>query len=162
MNMKLPGYRIVLPLLLLLALFSPRAMAQTCNVSATAVSFAAYSPLAALPNDSTGQVAVTCSAFLAISLPYTIRLSTGGSGRFDVREMASGAQRLNYNLYTSVTYSSIWGNGSGGYAAVSGNILLAALNLPSTAYHTVYGRIPAAQNAAPGTYLDTITVTVDY
>ncbi|MBB3047521.1 spore coat protein U-like protein [Litorivivens lipolytica] len=72
--------------------------------------------------------------------------------------MSSGANSLNYNLYTDPTYLTVWGDGNGGTATVPGAI--GVLLLPID--HVVYGRIPAGQNSAAGNYSDTISVTVTY
>lgn len=52
---------------------------------------------------------------------------------------------------------SVWGDGSGGTATVSG-----ALALPGAIDHTVYGRLPARQNVGAGAYTDTLTVTLNF
>lgn len=47
----------------------------------------------------------------------------------------------------------------------AGTISTSVLGLPclaGSANHTVYGRIPAAQNVPSGAYADTITVTVTF
>ncbi len=143
------------PLLAGLALlFWALPAASQCSVSASSVAYGSYDPLAALPVDSVGTVTVSC----ALSLGYNIALSTGGAGSFSPRKLSNGPDTLNYNLYTDPTYLTIWGDGSGGTATVSGAIGL--LLLPIN--HTVYGRIPGGQNAAAGSYSDTITVTVTY
>jgi spore coat protein U-like protein len=54
----------------------------------------------------------------------------------------------------------VWGDATGGTAKVSDSqFLVIGTNQYS---YTTYGRIPALQNLAPGTYTDTITVTVNY
>jgi spore coat protein U-like protein len=68
--------------------------------------------------------------------------------------MTKGSSTLRYNLYTSATHATIWGDGTGETAPRGGNLL--------GGNFTVYGRIPARQNVLVGTYSDMITVTVDY
>jgi len=67
---------------------------------------------------------------------------------------------MQYNLYTSAARTQIWGDATGGTAKVSDSQLLVF----GTSQHsyTTYGRIPALQDLAPGTYTDTITVTLNY
>ncbi len=128
--------------------------AAQCSASANGVAFGSYNSLAGLAVDSVGSVSVSC----VLSLGYTISLSPGGAGSFAPRQLNNGGNTLNYNLYTNPTYLTVWGDGSGGTGTVPGSIGL--LLLPVN--HVVYGRIPAGQNAAAGSYTDTISVTVTY
>lgn len=79
------------------------------------------------------------------------------SGGFNPRKMrlTSGTDLLNYNLYTSATYTDIWGDGTSGTVTVWGKFLK---NKPENM--TVYGRIPSGQDVRAGTYTDTLTVTL--
>ena len=138
----------------------PAMAALSCSTSAQAVAFGNYDPLSALATDSTGQVSVTCTNLINLFVNYTVDLSTGVSGTYASRQLASGANRLNYNLYTDVTHLLVWGNGTSGTSHISAGFLVVLLG--TTANHTVYGRIPARQTAAVGSYTDTITVTVTF
>lgn len=121
-----------------------------CSVSTQPVNFGTYDTFDAAPTDSTGAVDVSCDA----STAYTIALSPGGNSSFAPRRMSSGPHMLDYNLYLDASRVTIWGDGSAGTAAVS--------NTATTATHSVYGQIPARQNAYVGSYADTITVTVSF
>ncbi len=144
-----------------LLLCSPGAASAACSVSATAVGFGSYNPLSSLNTDATGTVTVTCSGLLSVLVGYEVLLSRGGAGSYTPRRMSSGANTLNYNLYTNITRTTIWGDNTGGSSRVTGSILVQLL-VPTSNNHTVYGRIPALQNAAAGSYADSITVTVNY
>lgn len=146
-------------LLALLAL-SARAGAASCSVSAQALAFGSYDPLFLLPTDSNGQVTVDCTSLLPELVTYTLSLSTGGSGQYAERRMSSGSGPLPYNLYADVTRLSVWGDGTGGTVQVQNAATVTLLGYSSD--HTVYGRIPALQNVAPGAYADTIVVTLEY
>jgi len=137
--------------------------AVTCSVSALPVVFGVYNPLSALSTVSTGSVTVTCQPVLvAILQSYTLSLSTGGAGSYASRRLASGANTLQYQLYSNPGYSTVWGNGSGGSSTVASSFLLAVL-VPVSATHIVYARMPALQSSAvAGAYSDTIMVTVTY
>lgn len=143
------GCRRLMLCALSMAAAAPAARAVTCSVSAVAVSFGSYNPFASQPLDGTGSVSVQCDA----STSYTIALGPG-SGTFASRQMQSGANVLDYNLYTDAAYSSIWGDGSSGTATVAGS--------GTSGTYTVFGEIPALQNASVGSYSDSITVTVTY
>ena len=110
------------------------------------------------PLASTGTVTVQCLLVLGPSTA-TVQLSAGASGNFVIRTLTSGTNTLNYNLYLNAAHTQVWGDGSGGS-------LISTLTLPagflSTVTATVYGAVNALQDPAPGSYGDTITVTVNY
>ena len=93
-------------------------------------------------------------------LPETvsIALSTGASGNFALRTMTSGVAILSYNLYTTASNNVVWGDGTGGSQIM---MLSLGIGLPTMATATVYGLVPS-QDPAPGSYTDTITVSVSY
>lgn len=80
------------------------------------------------------------------------------------RRLQSGVNLLNYNLYTTAAYSQVWGDGSGSTGVVAGSMVIGFVFWPTTdtGTHTVFGRIPGAQDVSPGAYLDTIVVSVTY
>jgi spore coat protein U-like protein len=128
-----------------------------CLVSATGVNFGAYDVFAAAPRDTTGSVTVTCDQRNRIDVTVAIGASPT-SGGFNPRQMryTSGTDRLNYNLYTSSSMSTVWGNGSAGTSTV----LLQRVNRRRPVVTTIYGRIPAGQNVSVGSYAETLTVTI--
>ena len=80
-----------------------------------------------------------------------------------IDDRTNGADTLNYNLYTTNAYSVVWGDGTGSTVTVAGSMRLTSPNPTKTNTHTVYGRIPALQDAAVGSdYQDNVTVTVTY
>lgn len=144
-----------------LGLATSFASAQTCNTSATPTAFGTYNPLSPLAVTTTGTVNVSCSALISLLVNYTITLSAGSSGTYAARTMASGGNHLTYNLFTDTAHTTIWGDGSGGTGTVTDGYLLQVL-FPVSRNYSVYGRLSALQNVAPGTYADTIFVTVTY
>mgnify|MGYP001121486766 FL=1 len=153
---------------LLLGGFAPFAGAATCAVVGTPLAFGAYTSPGGAQLDTTSTLTVTCTPdylLLTCRTDYTVKLSTGIAGGYAPRQLASGANRLDYNLYTSAARTTVWGDGTGGTSTVPGTIntsLLLLVCLAGNNNHTVYGRIPASQNVAAGLYSDTITVTVSY
>lgn len=131
---------------------------STCSATATTLAFGGYTPGAGtLTNTST--ISVKCTK----TTPYTVALNAGSTtgGTLTQRLMASGTNRLQYNLYSSTAYTTILGDGTSttllspgvGAGLATGNAL------------TVYGQLPdnaTNQVAVPGSYSDTITVTVTY
>jgi spore coat protein U-like protein len=136
------------------------AWSAACTTSAQAVAFGNYDPLSLSATDSTGQVTVDCTGILILAVTFTVDLSTGVSGSYASRQLASGGNRLNYNLFVDLAHLLVWGNGGAGTSHVTGLFLLGIVH--QSANYTVYGRIPARENAAVGSYSDTITVTVTY
>lgn len=154
--------RLLIRLMLLLPLLGFAAPAQallsTCTTLAVGVTFGNYNPISATPTDSTGEVSVICVG-LDLLVDYTISLGVGTYGNYTARKMAFLTNRLNYNLYTSSAYTTVWGNGTGGTGTKSGAYLL---SLGIADRYTVYGRIAAQQNVLPGAYTDSVLVTVNY
>jgi spore coat protein U-like protein len=144
----------------------PAAAATTvnCTVSAGGIAFGIYNPLNAAPNASTGSLRVTCSGSGSGSTNVTVNLSlsTGLGGNYATRKMFSGSNALNYNIYWSTAYSQIMGDGSGGSFAGSAGPFTVFAGSSNSVTGTMYGRIPASQDVAPGVYADSIVVTVTY
>ena len=139
---------------------SAHALLVTCTVTATGISFPAYASPGSTNSDGVGDIAVTCHADLLAGVSsYTIAINAG-SGAFANRKLISGANFLNYNLYTDSTRSIVWGDGTGGTQMVSDSYLI--LLTPTTRHYTPYGRVPGNQNKPAGTYIDTVTVTITY
>jgi spore coat protein U-like protein len=145
------------------ALSSPAASQCVCSCSVTTVgvAFGAYNPLPGAASDATGSVTNTCTITAGI-LSYTVALSAGGSASYSPRHMSSGVNRLNYNLTVDSARTIVWGDGSGGTQMQSDATGLGVLGNYAKTY-SVYGRILANQSSAvPGSYSDSIIVTVTY
>jgi spore coat protein U-like protein len=123
----------------------------SCTAGATGVSFGTYNLLSPTPLTSTGTITVTCTK----GYPVTVMLSPGKSGTYSPRSLGTG---FSYNLYQDAAHSEIWGDGTGVSTYYTGK----TTHGQPTITLTVYGEIPALQNPAPGSYTDTITVTVNY
>ena len=120
-----------------------------CTLSTSGIAFGGYDPFVNQHVDSAANITVTCDE----TTSYSIALSTGG-GTYDARVMTSGLHQLMYNLYIDPTWSTVWGDGTGQSAPVS--------DMQTVGNYTVYGRIPARQNAYVGVYSDTIVITVTF
>lgn len=159
------GFSVTLALLLSLPLSASAlcALVCSCSTSTTSVAFGTYASLSGNARDGTGNVRVTCGGVLGLTVPYTVALGTGAnSSQFNPRKMASGAQRLNYSLYTDTSRTLVWGDGTAGSNTMPGSVSIVLLG--GTSQDTpVYGRIPAGQTTvAPGNYSDSVVVTVTY
>jgi spore coat protein U-like protein len=71
--------------------------------------------------------------------------------------MKNGVNSLNYNPYTTAAHTTVWGDGTGSTQTVTIGPYR-RVHLPQSI--TVYGLIPALQNAALGPYTDSITAIV--
>ncbi|RYF41502.1 MAG: SCPU domain-containing protein [Comamonadaceae bacterium] len=130
----------------------------TGSVSATPHAFGTYSPLSNTAKDSASSVTVTISGTAGLLVSYEIALGTGQAGSVATRAMTNGVTSMRYNLFSDAARSVLWGVAPS--ATVVDSFLLNVLGT-STRSHDVYGRIPAGQLALqPGTYTDTVTVTV--
>jgi len=133
--------------------------ACTCSVSVTSIAFGHYDTQSPSPNDTVGTLSVSCSSPDPTDSTMSIALSPGSSGNINARAMEAGAHPLYYNLYTNAARTIIWGDDTGGGQSV-------AAGFPATSRAAVklsiYGRIPAQQNAWVGVYHDAVTVTVSY
>ena len=150
-----------------LCLAAASALAVSCSASTPGLAFGSYDVYAVGATNGTGTLTVSCSKVAGdpsnVTVNYTISLATGSSGNYVQRQMKSGANTLGYNLYTSNTFSVVWGNGTGSTATVAGNFHLTNGQPSQNNAHTVYGRVPPLQDAAVASnYLDNITVTVTY
>lgn len=160
--------KIMLPVLAAVALALPLPASAlcalcSCSVSTTPVAFGNYDPMSSSPRDSDGSVLFTCGGLVGGAVTFDVTLGKGlNSTAFSPRKMASGANRLDYDLYTSSAYSSIWGDGSGGSQKVSGTVTIVLLS-GTTKELVVYGRIPGSQTSVKaGVYSDAVLVTVTY
>lgn len=129
-------------------------VAASCKVTASDLDFGAYDPLA-VALDGTSTITATCTA----ETPYEIGLSAGnGTPTVTTRAMTgndTSSTQLDYELYTDLARSTIWG-APGGITVAQSALTGGALN------YTVYGQIPASQYVPAASYVDTINVTVTY
>lgn len=131
----------------------------SCSASATSVSFGTYDPTSAAPDDTSATVRVDCTGVVALLGSVTISASAGASGNAAQRAMRQAANSLDYNLYINPARTVVFGNGSSGTQTITAP-LNGLLIFGQSAF--IYGRIPARQWASPGTYSDTIVITVTY
>ncbi len=131
-------------------------VAKNCTIPTAPVAFGNYDSVAAnatAPLDGLGTVTVTCTK----GAPAKVGLNVGGNAQCTTRRMGQGAtDYLTYELYKDTSRATRWGNTAD-----------TALDIPAAPNQTprnvpVYGRVPAAQVAAVGTYPDTVMATVNF
>jgi spore coat protein U-like protein len=136
----------------------------SCTVSATGLAFGVYDPYNPSPTLTNGVVTITCTLVSggAMFVNPVSSYSTGSSGSYAVRTLLSGANPLNYNFYLDAGMTKRAGDGTGGTFTGGGSMHLIPPVFTGQVQDNLYGRIPISQDAAAGTYLDTIIVTVNY
>lgn len=123
----------------------------TCTVSASPLAFNTYTGSQV---DATTTMEVTCTN----TTEYDVGSNAGGGSGATVsaRKMTdAGTNTLGYALFSNAGRTANWGN-------TVDTDTVAATGNGSAQTHTVYARIAGAQYVTPGTYNDTITVTVTY
>ena len=133
---------------------------KNCLVSSANLPFGSYTPNTGGLTGSSN-ITVRCTK----TTPYAVSLNAGSTtgGSFTQRLLANGANTLEYNLYTTAGLTTVFGDGTGGTATAAGTGN--GVSSGNAVTHTVYGSLPdstANQDAVPGAYTDTITVTVTY
>jgi spore coat protein U-like protein len=132
----------------------------TCSATATTLAFNAYTPGG---GNSTGTSTITLTCTNGSQPTVALNAGTTTGDTIAQRLMASGTNTLQYNLYTSNTYGTIWGDGTNGSHTVQVSTASTGITTPQTL--TVYGQLPdntTNRNAVPGSYSDLITATVTY
>ena len=129
------------------------AITASCTInSASTLNFGSQGVLIANV-DQTSTLQVQCTN----TTPYNVGLDvgTGTGATAAVRKMTSGSNTVNYSLYTDSGRATVWGH-------TVGTDTVAATGSGASQSYTVYGRVTAQTTPAPGTYSDTVTVTVTY
>lgn len=124
-----------------------------CAVTASDLAFGSYTSSSGTPLQGTTLLRATCTPNSSYNIGLNAGTSTGAT--VNQRKMVSGSNLLNYQLYSNVTRTTIWGN-TPGTDTVSGVGTGLAVD------HTVYGSVPASQVVPAGDYQDVITVTVSF
>jgi spore coat protein U-like protein len=131
----------------------------SCSINAGALALT-YDPVVAnqaTASTSTATLSVACTTGSA----STITLSQGsnaGAGSTDAtplrRALNGTTDYLNYQLYSTPDYQTVWGNTNATGASHTGT--------GTTDTVTVYASIPASQNIPAGSYADTVVATITF
>jgi spore coat protein U-like protein len=123
-----------------------------CGITANDMNFGNYT---GAQSTTTTTILVGCSS----GTSYTVGLSTGTANGATVSNrnmtLTGGSTLLKYELLQGSYTGSNWGDSkASNWASGTANGTVQSL--------TVYGKIPAGQSVAQGTYTDTITATITY
>jgi spore coat protein U-like protein len=119
-----------------------------CTVSSAALDFGTYTAGQAAALD-----AQTVISYAACG-PGTLRVELDGGRSGDPAARRLGRGALAYGLFRDAARSGTFGTGSDA-ATVS-------LRAVADGRIVVYGRIPGRQEVAPGTYTDSVTITLSF
>ena len=139
-------------------------VASNCTITTAPVAFGAYDPIvtnATTALTGTGSITIACTK---ASVP-TLTLGLGATPAGSVRQMASGAERLPYELYQPLT--NVAGAACGALTQVwgtTGSAILTTVAAPSKAARTynVCGSVPGGADVGVGAYADTVVATVTF
>jgi spore coat protein U-like protein len=130
----------------------------TCSISAGAMAFGSYDPVAGSQVDGQATLTVSCTkgATATITLGQGSNASGASTDTAPVRRMKdSGTNMLSYALFSDSNRSVTWGNtaGTGVSYTSAGSASQPIL---------VYGRIAASQDLPAGSYTDTVVATITF
>ncbi len=133
-------------------------LCQGCRMNATPINFGNYDVFLSTPLDAVGIITLNCDRHVRTA---TVTLNQGLYGTFSPRRMkrSGGTDLLDYNVFTDVTRTAIFGDGSGGSSSVFVN-RPGPGNRDWIANINMYSRIPPGQNVSVGSYSDSLTATV--
>lgn len=130
---------------------------SSCNITSTSTLAFGSVDQSSANIDNQGSVSLICTA----TTPWVLHSDSGANALSAQKRMkhASQADTLNYDIFTdnsrSVPFPILAGTPGTGPASNTGNGLVQTV--------TVFGRIPSGQTLPrPGTYSDTLTITVSY
>jgi spore coat protein U domain-containing protein, fimbrial subunit CupE1/2/3/6 len=136
---------------------SPHRADAACTVSVSSgVTFGAYNVFDSAPLDSTGQISYRCTP-RGSHPAVQITITRGSSPTWTSRQLTKGSDILQYNIFRDMARTQVWGDGTSGTSAYVGTY-------PGSGQVSIslYGRIPPLQDAAVGTYGDTVTVVINF
>jgi spore coat protein U-like protein len=131
----------------------------TCSVNAATLNFGSTGLLSSPISQST-TLSVTCTN----STPYSVGLDNGANFS-TTRRMRQGATSnyIGYGLFTDAGLTNAWTTASSSTACTTTNSCALGTGNGSAQSITVFGQVPALGTApVPGSYTDTVTITVTY
>jgi len=139
---------------------------KACTITAAAatdVDFGSALSTATTPSNAQGTITAQCSALT----PYTVALNAGANAgtandvttrRMKNTDASVTANNfVGYQLYRDAGHTNVWG-------ATTGTNTVAGTGTGLAQAYPIYGQVanPSVNNAATGTYQDTVTATISY
>ncbi|TIN21147.1 MAG: spore coat U domain-containing protein [Mesorhizobium sp.] len=142
-------------------LFPTFAWAQSCSFGVSNMNFGSVDTLSGNQTNSTATINMNCSGIVGQRILICAHLAagTGGASSATARRMLSGANSLNYQLYSDSARSVVWGSYAWAYASRPPALALTPNALGSaTGTATIYGAVVGGQGTVPpATYLSTFS-----
>jgi len=131
-------------------------IAGNCNISApTALSFT-YDPVvtnASTPTKQSTSFTVACTNGMTVALSIT-NGSNAGKASGSSRAMANNSNYLGYELYSDSNDTTVWGG--------SNTVSYTSSSAATSQTENIYAVVPAGQDAAIGSYSDTVTIAASF
>jgi spore coat protein U-like protein len=127
----------------------------SCTLVVPELVFGDYDFLDASPTRSTARITIHCIG-KSTRLGPRIELSAGASQDFARRTQVSGSDVLTYNIYIDQALTQVAGDGSGGTVP----LFFAPNETGAGQKVDLYGAVDPKQLAPPGSYSDTVYVTI--
>ncbi len=128
---------------------------SNCGFATTPLNFGGAIPTPITSNvDAQASITIRCS----FGTLYRVAMNAGGGAGASVasRRMTGPAGTLAYQLHLDAARTTPWGDGSlGTYAGW-------AFSFGADQTFPIFGRLPAGQAPSPGTYVDTVTVSLTF
>lgn len=160
-------------LLLFSLAWSHMAMAERCSVQVTALPFATYTTLQPTSKTVSSPINIQCTTNPAdekkgVFAQLGLSLGQNANGSVLQRSMSNGQDRLYYNVYKDAGFQTIFGDGNGQGSTFS--VCLDSQvcgNSPTNTTQpdltlTMYGAIPPKQDVTPGSYTDSLLLTIAF
>ncbi|WP_192256484.1 Csu type fimbrial protein [Mesorhizobium silamurunense] len=154
---------ILLRIIILLAIapIPSLAWAQSCAFGVSSMDFGPVDTLLSSQTNSTATISMNCTgtAGQRILICPNLGAGTGGASSATARQMLSGANALNYQLYSDSARSVVWGSYAWAYSSRPPPLALTPNALgTATGTATIYGKVFGSQGTAPpGIYLSTFS-----
>jgi spore coat protein U-like protein len=135
-----------------------------CSVSASPMAFGVVQP--GVVKETEAIVTAVCTSGTTYTLDLgdgLNHITTGGTGGQYRRQMASAANRLPYIIYIDATRAKQIDASAAGTLAYN-NLLTSTVGNGVAQPVTIYGRVVGAESLSkiPGTYVDTVVVTIAF
>jgi spore coat protein U-like protein len=130
--------------------------AATCTITATSAAFGNY-----VPGNGPAYATTTVKAACTSGAVFGLGLSAGLSGTQAQRLLMDGTYSVQYNVYISAAYGTIWGDGTGTSQIFTGT----GTGTSTPVSFTAYGLLPdnsVNQAAVPGAYADNLLVVATF
>jgi spore coat protein U-like protein len=137
------------------------AITASCTINTATLDFGSNAGTTLISSAINGAttVSVTCTN----GSPYSIGMDNGANVSGSQRRMASGANFLNYNLYTDAARLNAWTTAASNSTCTTTSSCFLGTGSGSAQSVNIYGTVPSVGTAPPtGVYTDTVTMTITF